>query len=118
MFLIKPIYAQITNPVLKNSTAISSDPKNYVNNIIKTGITVFIILGILYFFINFILAGYKMITSQGDPKKFEEAQHALTHSLIGLVIVLSVFALTRLLLTVFGLGSTGGSVLNFSWPSL
>jgi hypothetical protein len=115
MNLIKPIYAAITNPVLTNQK-INENPKSYVNSAIQTIISIFFIFGLVYFIYHFILAGYKMIASQGDPKKYEEAQHALLYSLIGIIIIFSVFALLKLVGTIFGI--TGLDGLTITWPSL
>ena len=115
MKLIKPVLAKITNPVIKNQD-IAADPGLYVNGIIQTFVTLLIIVGVLYFVINFILAGYHMISSQGDPKKFEEAQKSLIYSLLGIIIIFAVFALVKLIGYIFGI--TGLENLTITWPSL
>ena len=115
MKLIKPVLAKITNPVIKNQD-IAADPGLYVNGIIQTFVTLLIIVGVLYFVINFILAGYHMISSQGDPKKFEEAQKSLIYSFLGIIIIFAVFALVKLIGYIFGI--TGLENLTITWPSL
>lgn len=115
MNLIKPVFAAINNPVLKNQ-AIESNPSSYVNSIIQVFITLLIIVGVLYFVINFIMAGFHMISSQGDVKKYEEAQKSLIYSLLGLALIFIVFAVIKLIGTVFGI--TGLEGLTISWPSL
>ena len=57
-----------------------------------------------------------MISSQGDPKKFEEAQKSLIYSLLGLALIFIVFAILKLIGTVFGI--TGLEGLTITWPSL
>ncbi|MFA6184545.1 MAG: hypothetical protein WCT51_02605 [Candidatus Shapirobacteria bacterium] len=106
----------ITNPVLKNSSNISSNPTGYFNSAIQTMISLFFIFGLIYFIFHLVLAGYKMISSQGDPKKYEEAQHSLIYSLIGIAIVFSIFALLKIVGTIFGI--TGLESLTITWPSL
>jgi len=106
MSLIKPVQAVINNPVLNNQ-GISNDSTGYMNSVIQSLISVLFIFGLIYFVYHFILAGYKMISSQGDPKKYEEAQHALLYSLVGVVIIFSVFALLRLLGNLFGITGLG-----------
>lgn len=115
MFLIKPIHAAITNPVLINQK-INENPKTYINSAIQAIFSIFFIFGLIYFVYHFILGGYKMISSQGDPKKYEEAQHALIYSLIGIIIIFSVFALLKVVGTIFGI--TGLDNLTITWPSL
>lgn len=116
MNLIKPVYAIIENPLLDNSQDINANPQTYINSAIQTIITIFFIFGLIYFVYHFILAGYKMISSQGDPKKYEEAQHALLYSIIGIIIIFSVFALLKVVGYIFGIDGLG--TLQVSWPSL
>ncbi|MDD4026808.1 MAG: hypothetical protein PHO75_01300 [Candidatus Shapirobacteria bacterium] len=115
MKLIKPVQAIVNNPVLKNQN-ISNNSTGYMNSVIQSLISVLFIFGLIYFVYHFILAGYKMISSQGDPKKYEEAQHALLYSLIGIAIIFSVFALLRLIGNLFGIDGLGK--LEINWPSL
>jgi hypothetical protein len=115
MFLIKPIHAAITNPVLINQD-INKNPKTYINSTLQAIISILFIFGLIYFVYHFILGGYKMISSQGDPKKYEEAQHALLYSLVGIIIIFSVFALLKVVGTIFGI--TGLDNLTITWPSL
>jgi hypothetical protein len=118
MNLIKPIQAIVKNPVL-NDKAISDinrDPQVYMNGAIQTVISVFFIFGLVYFVYHFILAGYHMISSQGDPKKYEESQKALLYSLFGIIIIFSIFAILKLLGTLFGIEGLGQ--LKINWPTL
>ena len=122
MKLIKPIHAIICNPVLEDcsqvaDTGIGGQPKTYINNAVQSIITIFFIFGLIYFIYHFILAAYKMIASQGDPKKYEEAQHALLYSIIGIGIIFSVFAILKLVGTIFGIQGLG-DLSGISWPSL
>lgn len=115
MKLINPVLAQITNPVLKNQD-VTSNSGSYVNGIIQTFISLLIIIGVLYFVINFVLAGFHMISSQGDPKKFEEAQKSLIYSLLGITLVFIIFAILKVIGHVFGI--SGLDNLMITWPSL
>lgn len=106
----------IINPVLKNPSNIAQNPQGYTNSVIQTLISVLLIFGIVYFVYHFILAGYHMISSQGDPKKYEEAKHSLLYSIIGVIIILSVFVLLKAIGTIFGIQDLGN--LKITWPSL
>ena len=106
----------ITNPVLKNSSSISSNPTNYMNGVIQTVFSIFFIFGLIYFVYHIVLSGYKMISSQGDPKKYEEAQHSLIYAFIGIAIIFSIFALLKIVGHIFGI--TGLDSLTIVWPSL
>ena len=116
MKLIQPALAQITNPVLKNQNITSATSGSYVNGIIQTFVTLLIIVGVIYFIINFVLAGFHMISSQGDPKKFEEAQKSLIYSILGITLVFIVFAILKVIGHVFGV--TGLENLNITWPTI
>ncbi|MDD2483327.1 MAG: hypothetical protein PHE32_00625 [Candidatus Shapirobacteria bacterium] len=118
MTLIQPIYAQIINPVLtnKDNINVSENPTGYINSAIQTIISVLFVFGVIYFVYHFILAGYHMISSMGDPKKYEEAQHALLYSLVGIVIIFSVLALLKLVGYIFGIDGLG--TLEIKWPTI
>lgn len=116
MTLNNHLLADITNPVLKNSERISSDSTGYVNNVLQSVISIFMIVGIVYFIWHFVMAAYHMISSNGDPKKWEESQKAILYSLVGLLIVFSLFAILRFVGTVVGV--PGLQNLKLTWPSL
>lgn len=50
----------------------------------------------------FIFAGIKLITSGGDPKQIDGARKTMTWTLLGLVIILTSFALLNLFVKVIG----------------
>lgn len=116
MPLIKNVYATITNSVLPNSGDISTKPVSYVNNVIQSIFSIFITVGVVYFIFRFIFGGYKIISSNGDPKKYEEAMASIRYSLTGIVIIFSVFVIVQLLGTVFGI--EGLNKLSITWPTL
>lgn len=108
------LLAQITNPVL--SPNIASNPTDYVNNVIQSVFSIFMIVGSVYFIWHFIMAAYHMISSNGDPKKWEESQKAILYSFVGLIIIFSLFAILKLVGTVTGV--SGLKELRLTWPSL
>lgn len=118
MPLIKTVYANITNPVLPSSGTMASSPLTYANNIIQTTISILIIVGIIIFILRFILGAYKMISSGGDPKKKEEATGAISSSLIGLIVILSVFIILKIIGTILDIPSLSGTSLSIPWPGL
>lgn len=113
--LFSPIYAQICNPVLKDCSS-STDPIPFANNVLQTVFSLFFIVGILYFIVHFIMAGYHFIDSLGDPKRIESARDQLTYSFVGLIVIFSVFAILRLAGTVLGIA--GLENLSIPWPTL
>jgi len=118
MKLIKPVLAVIENPVMDSglNQQINTNPQAFTNSVFQTVFSIFMIVGIIYFIWHFIMAGYHFISSEGDPKKFEDAKHALTYSVLGLFIVFAVFAILKLVGYVFGI--TGLDNLTLSFPSL
>ena len=61
---------------------------------------IFVGLG-LYALVEFILAGYHMINSQGDSKNLDKAKKMITNSAIGLVILTMTFIFGAVIGTVF-----------------
>jgi len=53
-----------------------------------------IILGIFII----VLAGYKILTSQGDPTKLQEGKDNLTSAIIGLIFVLMAVSILRVVI--------------------
>ena len=114
--LVKPVFAEITNTVLDNSKNIASYPENYVNTVIQTVINIFLIVGVVYFIWHLVMSAYRIIASNGDPKKYEEAQKGIINSFVGIFICFSIFGILKFVGTVFGI--TGLESLTLTWPSL
>lgn len=51
----------------------------------------------LFSIVNFILAGYGIMTSSGDPEKLSKAQNKIWFSIVGLIIIVAVFTFAALL---------------------
>lgn len=113
--LVKPVFAAICNSALKDCTS-STAPKTYINNVIQNIFSIFFIVGVIYFIWHFIFAGYHLIGSEGDAKKFETAKNELMYGFVGLIAIFSVFAILKLIGTVTGI--TGLTGLQIAWPSL
>ena len=113
--LIKPILAQIENPVLNNSN-IGTNPEGYVNSVIQAIISIFLLVAVIYFIWHFVMSAYHMISSNGDPKKWEEAQHSILYAFVGLILVFSIFAILKFVGIVFGID--GLKQLQLTWPKL
>ena len=50
------------------------------------------------------IAGYKMITSQGNPDKLNEAKEMITNAIIGLIFILLSISILTLISNIFELG--------------
>jgi len=80
---------------------------------VNLGIGPFFIGGAIIFFIMLLSGGIRWIASGGDKTRLEGARGQITHALIGLVILLSAFAIIKLIGTLFGV-----DLLNLSLPTL
>ena len=118
MKLIKSVYAAIQNPLLDNSSEITSEGggETYVNNTIQALITIFLIVAVIYFVWHFVMSAYHMISSNGDPKKYEEAQKSILYSLVGVILAFSIFGLLKFAGALFGI--TALQELSITWPTL
>ena len=116
MTLIKPIFAQIRNPVMKDSANKLKDPVGFINKFIQGLFSMFMLIGFLYFAWYFILGAYHLISTEGDKGKFQIAKDQFTHAFMGLAILFSVFAVLKLIGVIFGID--GLDNLQLSWPSL
>lgn len=116
--LLSPAFslATIGNPILDQPFAPSDTPKAYFNSMLNVVITLFLIVGVLYFMVHGMFAGFHLMTTEGEIKKYEEARHELTWSIMGLLIVFSVFAIIKIVGTIFGI--TGLDGLQIQWPTI
>jgi len=73
-------------------------------NLISAILGFFTVIGVIFFVVQIILAGFTLISSKGDPKQFQAAQSKLIHNLIGLLIVVVAFGVTVFLTGLLGLG--------------
>lgn len=108
MNLIKPAYAQITNPAL--SGIAGTDPAAgfgfYVGQLWKTAVVV----GGLAFLVYAIMGALNWITAGGDAKKVEAAQKHFTNGAIGLILLVGTYAIVAFLQDILGI-----SILDIDW---
>lgn len=62
-----------------------------------------IIIAAVVFFFVFLIGGIRWITSSGDKAQIEGARNTIMNALVGLVIVFSLFAILKLIETLFGI---------------
>lgn len=101
--LVKQALAVNIIDVFKPAKALGANPtlSTLINPIIAN---VLIISGIVAFFTIF-LAGFTYITAAGDKAKTEQASQSLTYGIIGLVVVVAAFIITRLMGSILGFKS-------------
>jgi len=103
----------ITNPLTQNINAMQ--PTSYFSNVIRVFFTFLIIMAAVFFFFNFIWGGIEWIGSGGDKNKLEEARGRVVNSIIGLLIVFSLYMILNFLNTIFNIDLLG---FNFSMLQL
>jgi hypothetical protein len=74
-----------------------------LEKVIGQVIGILTIVAVLYFVFQMILAGYALISSNGDEKKMVDARHRLTEGILGLTIVVIAVGLGSLLATLAGI---------------
>ncbi len=57
----------------------------------------------IYFFVRLLTAGFSMMSSQGDPAKIQTAQSVITNSLLGLLIVITVYFIVQIVQYITGI---------------
>ena len=69
---------------------------------------IFLLMGVIagiYAAVQFILAGFAYMGTNGDPKKFEQAWNRIWQAIIGLLVVAAAFVLTAVIGRIFGIGN-------------
>lgn len=107
MKIIKTLYAAsdadsaVGKLTLPNDFKAVTDPAKIGSDFITPIIILLIALAGIWALIQFVLGGFGYITAAGDPKKVQEAQSKLMHSIIGLVIIAASFVLAALIGAIF-----------------
>lgn len=94
--------AQITNPALEGPLQNKSG-EVFFASIVPAIIGVFLLIGSLIFLFTLITGAISWMTSGGDKQKLEDARSRITNGIVGLVILLTTFALVKLLENFFGI---------------
>lgn len=88
---------EIINPLTKVGSNGYTDVNTGLPAFITNIVTIIFIVGGLWTFFNFMIAGFSYISAAGDQKKIEAAQQSITTSLIGLVIMVAAAAITGII---------------------
>ena len=92
----QPSTRNLTNP-LGNGTTIYS----ILGTVIKLGLGICGTLALLAF----VYGGFLMLTSAGDPKKYQKGISAFKYAIIGLAIIFSSYAIVNQIFTLTNLSS-------------
>lgn len=99
------VSAQIT--ANGGSLTATNGPFSSFENIIKTAFNVTILLSGIVFVFLMLLGGVQYLTSLGEEDGTTKARKIILNGAIGLVIVLSAFAVGTYVLSLLGLGRSG-----------
>jgi len=105
--------SDISNPVISNSIGTSStDPAVAASRLLSALINFGLVAGTLAFVFMLLIGGYQWITSGGDKDALQKAKNRISHALIGLIVMLSLYAFLSLLS-----GFLGFNLLKLNLPS-
>ncbi len=93
---------RIGNPLLPDNLQNLSGAE-FVSELISTGVTLILVIGAILFFIMLLAGGLGWILSGGDKGSVETARNRITHALVGLVLLFSVFAIIKVVEAIFGI---------------
>lgn len=88
----------ITNPFVETAP---KDPFVFFRDFIAELINIGLVVAAIIFFFVMLIGGITWMTSGGDKQKAESARSHLTNGVIGLLIVLAVFAILGIVETLF-----------------
>lgn len=103
---------RIINPVLPEDLT-NMEGRTFLQNFLNLGINLGFIIGAIIFFFMLTSGAIKWISSSGDKTKLETAQKQITSALTGLAILFCIFAIIKLIETLFGI-----SITKFNLPTL
>lgn len=97
---------RITNPVvgdtLKNLLN-NENPSAFLSTFLPNILTLLLIIGAVIFLFMMLLGGIGWITSGGDKAALEGAKGKITSAIIGIVLLISTFALIKVVESFFGI---------------
>lgn len=85
----------------------------YLETIFANVISAALAFAAIVLFIMFLIAGFRYLTSGGDPKAVEAAKGTLTHAIAGLVILVLAFVILQLIKIITGVDVTIFKVTTF-----
>jgi len=102
--------AQITTKLIAQAYKIegpgikpTSDSVGQLEGILSSVIGIMTIIGVIFFAVQIILAGFTMISSQGEVKELESAKKRLTTNVLGLAIIILAYGLGSLISNLLGI---------------
>lgn len=109
---LPPKDTEVSNPVLPTQLSGLSGVR-FLGKFLRTGINFGFLVGAVVFFFLLLTGAIKWIASGSDKVQLEGSQKQITHALVGLVILLSIFAIISVIESIFGI-----SITNINLPIL
>lgn len=81
-------------------TNIANEDQTAIENIFARVIAIALSLIGMFFFILMLYSGYLWLMSKGDTKDIDKAKENIKHALIGIIVVLGAYAITKILVPV------------------
>lgn len=88
---------------LKGKGEATTEVGTKLNQVLGSVIGFLIIVAALWFFIQFIIAGFNWINAGGDKTRVEQAQKQITNAIIGITIVVAAWVIVGLIGQLLGL---------------
>jgi len=92
----------IQNPLMVGGLGRNSGV-GFFQKFIPSLVSLAIIIGAVIFFFNLVVGAIQWISSGGDKQKLESARGRISNAIIGLVVLLAVFAIVKLIEYFFGI---------------
>lgn len=112
--LLSALYSLLSAPIFAQTEFGAGEEEGSVatiqgfEKIFSNLITVSLAFGGIVLFVMFLTAGFKYLTSQGDPKAIESAKGTLNHAIIGFIILILAFVFLAIIHQI-----TGAQITNF-----
>lgn len=103
----------IINKALPSLNARGWSGEEFFSNLIPSLIGILLVAGAIIFFFWFLLGAIQWTMSGGDKVSKENARNRVTNALVGLVVMLSLYAIVDLLETFFGVRLTTFDITNY-----
>jgi hypothetical protein len=102
-FLPQLIAQEVGNPVLPD-TLRNLSGSQFFSRLIPALISFGLVIGVLFFVFYLIYGGIQWISSGGDKGQMEQARSKIFNALIGIIVLLSFFAILNIVECFFGIG--------------
>lgn len=99
--ILKPLLATNLEDIYTPGKAMGGDSANVSKLATPLIANILILSGLAAFFV-ILLAGFNYVTSNGDKAKVEQSQQMLNYGILGIIVVVTAFAITRIIGTLIG----------------